>query len=101
LNEGYLNIGRPNEKKLASNEGWNRAKSGETVSVLSAGGGGWGDPLERDPAAVLDDVKNEMLSVEKAREWYSVVINDDLIDMAATEKLRAERKTMNDEQIRN
>lgn len=97
LNEGYLNKGRPNEKKLASNEGWNRAKSGETVSVLSAGGGGWGDPLERDPAAVLDDVRNEMLSLEKAREWYSVVFNDDVIDMAATEKLRGEKRTMNDE----
>lgn len=92
LNEGYLNKGRPNEKKLASNEGWNRAKSGETVSVLSAGGGGWGDPLERDPAAVLDDVRNEMLSVEKAREWYSVVIVDDQVDLAATEKLRAEKR---------
>jgi N-methylhydantoinase B len=92
LNEGYLNLGRPNEKKLASNEGWNRAKSGETVSVLSAGGGGWGNRLDRDPAAVLDDVRNEMLTGEKAREWYGVVIVDDEVDVAATEKLRAENR---------
>ena len=38
-----------------------------------AGGGGWGDPLERDPQAVLRDVRNEFVSVEAAREDYGVV----------------------------
>jgi len=90
LNEGYLNRGRENEKQLSSNEGWNRAKSGDTITVLSAGGGGWGNALDRDPVAVLDDVRNEMLTVGKAREWYGVVINGDDVDRPATEKLRAE-----------
>lgn len=89
LNEGYLNRGRENEKQLSSNEGWNRAKSGETITVLSAGGGGWGDPLSRDPIAVFDDVRNEMLSLEKAREWYGVDLDADGVDREATEKLRA------------
>jgi N-methylhydantoinase B len=89
LNEGYLNRGRENEKQLSSNEGWNRAKSGDTITVLSAGGGGWGSPLDRDPRAVLDDVRNEMLSPAKAREWYGVVVNGDDVDAEATEKLRA------------
>ena len=89
LNEGYLNRGRENEKQLSSNEGWNRAKSGDTITVLSAGGGGWGNPLDRDPAAVLDDIRNDMLSSEKAREWYGVVVNGDEVDAAATNKLRA------------
>ncbi|MFN2530917.1 MAG: hydantoinase B/oxoprolinase family protein [Pyrinomonadaceae bacterium] len=93
LNKGYLNRGRENEKQLSSNEGWNRAKSGETITVLSAGGGGWGNPLARDPAAVFDDVRNEMLSPAKAREWYGVVINGDQVDRDATEKLRTEIKT--------
>jgi N-methylhydantoinase B len=92
LNEGYLHRGTPHEKKLRSNEGWNRCQSGDTLTVISAGGGGWGHPLERDPAAVLDDVRNQMLSIEKARQWYGVVINGDQIDMVATEQLRAERK---------
>jgi N-methylhydantoinase B len=89
LNEGYLNRGRENEKQLSSNEGWNRAKSGDTITVLSAGGGGWGNPLDRDPAAVLDDIRNDMLSSEKAREWYGVVVNGDEVDAAATNELRA------------
>lgn len=89
LNEGYLNRGRENEKQLSSNEGWNRAKSGDTITVLSAGGGGWGSPLDRDPAAVLDDIRNDMLSSAKAREWYGVVVNGDEVDVAATNELRA------------
>jgi N-methylhydantoinase B len=92
LNEGYLNRGRENEKQLSSNEGWNRAKSGETITVISAGGGGWGNPLHRDPAAVFEDVRNEMLSAVKAREWYGVVINGDGVDLAATEALQAEMR---------
>jgi N-methylhydantoinase B len=92
LNEGYLNRGRENEKQLSSNEGWNRAKSGETITVLSAGGGGWGNPLARDPAAVFDDVRNEMLSGEKAREWYGVIIDVDQVDREGTEKLRTQMR---------
>ena len=92
LNEGYLNRGRENEKKLRSNEGWNKSKSGDTLTVLSAGGGGWGNPLDRDPVGVLDDVRNEMLTVEKAREWYAVLIDQDKVDEAATKRLRAEKK---------
>jgi len=55
-----------------------------------AGAGGWGDPLERDPAAVLKDVKNELLSVRKAEADYGVVIIKKEIDTRATAKKRAE-----------
>lgn len=96
LNEGYLNRGAPEEKKLSSNEGWNRSRSGDTLSVLSAGGGGWGDPLEREPDAVIDDVKNEMLSLEKARRWYGVVIDGRDVNREATGRLRAEMRAARD-----
>jgi N-methylhydantoinase B len=95
LNEGFLNRGEPNEKKLDSNEGWNKSKSGDTITVLSAGGGGWGDPLERDPQAVLEDIHNEMATVERAREWYGVVITEGQVDGAATEKLRMQMRAAN------
>ncbi|HEY4820008.1 MAG TPA: hypothetical protein VIH62_04155, partial [Xanthobacteraceae bacterium] len=57
-----------------------------------AGAGGWGDPLERDPAAVLKDVRNELLSAEKAIADYGVVVDTVrwTIDMAATTKAREE-----------
>ncbi len=55
-----------------------------------AGGGGWGDPLERDPERVLDDARNEFVSVEGAARDYGVVIDQDrwIVNEAATESLR-------------
>jgi N-methylhydantoinase B len=50
-------------------------KQGDIIRYEMAGAGGWGDPLERDPARVLDDVRNEYVSVETAREQYGVVLD--------------------------
>jgi N-methylhydantoinase B len=47
---------------------------GDVYEHRTAGGGGWGDPLERDPAAVANDVLNEKVSREAARELYGVEI---------------------------
>ena len=57
--------------------------------VRTGGGGGWGDPLERDPQLVRADVSEELVSRVAAREHYGVVFRDDLaIDQEATQKLR-------------
>jgi N-methylhydantoinase B len=58
------------------------------VIIQSSGGGGWGNPLERDPAAVLRDTIDGLTSLEAAREQYGVVIVDGAIDRAATDALR-------------
>ena len=56
-----------------------------------AGAGGFGDPLERDPAAVARDVRNEVVSREAARADYGVVIDDaGQVDPAASARLRDE-----------
>ena len=61
------------------------------VIVRTGGGGGWGDPLERDPEAVRADVVAELVSREAARSDYGVVIWADLtLDAPATQRLRAE-----------
>ena len=57
----------------------------------SAGGGGFGSPLEREPASVLADVLAEKVSVEAARTLYGVVVADGRVDEDATAALRAER----------
>ena len=59
-----------------------------------AGAGGWGDPLERDPAAVLRDVKNEFISIGAAAAEYGVVLDGDgrSVDAARTERCRAEHR---------
>ena len=52
-------------------------EAGDVYAHRMAGGGGWGDPFARDPAAVADDVANEKVSLEAARELYGVVIGAD------------------------
>ncbi len=55
-------------------------KRGDVFRHVHPGGGGWGDPLERDPAAVLQDVRNEFLSPAKALADYGVVIDTRRLD---------------------
>jgi N-methylhydantoinase B len=66
--------------------------SGEVLRHELAGGGGWGDPLERNPEKVLKDVRNELVSINSAREDYGVVIQLDSwsVDYNATQKLRSD-----------
>ncbi len=90
LNEGYLNRGSPGEKRLRSNEGWNKAQSGDSLTIYSAGGGGWGDPLKRPAEMVLADVVDEMVTDSWARERYGVVIEKGQINQNATAAARAE-----------
>ena len=62
---------------------------GDVLQVRSAGGGGRGSPLDRDPARVLRDVARGYVSPEAARGAYGVAIRDGAVDLAATEALRA------------
>jgi N-methylhydantoinase B len=94
--------GRPSENYLNPDAGGELIPSKLTMTIrkgdvfrhVLAGGGGWGDPLERDPAAVLRDVRNEFLSANRARADYGVIVDIKAwrVDIAATEKLRAEIK---------
>ncbi len=60
--------------------------------IVTAGGGGWGDPLERDPEKVRWDVLEGYVSIESARHDYGVVLQSGTleVDQAATDRLRAE-----------
>lgn len=48
---------------------------GDIVSIRTGGGGGWGEPLERDPVLVLRDVRNGFITPEIARDIYGVAID--------------------------
>jgi len=63
---------------------------GDRVIVTAGGGGGYGDPLDRDTEAVRQDVMDGYISFEHARLDYGVVITPETfeIDMKATQKLR-------------
>jgi N-methylhydantoinase B len=49
--------------------------SGDTLRIAWPGAGGWGDPLERDPEAVLRDVVEDKVSPQRARDVYGVVVD--------------------------
>jgi N-methylhydantoinase B len=66
--------------------------AGDVLRVLTGGGGGYGDPFERAPEAVLADVLDQKVSPDAARERYGVVIECEAIDEPATERLRSVRK---------
>jgi N-methylhydantoinase B len=61
------------------------------ITVASPGGGGFGDPMHRDPQAVLCDVRDGIVSPAKARAVYGVQLTSDLrrIDLDATAALRS------------
>ncbi len=66
-------------------------RRGDVFVFFAAGGGGYGDPLDREPGAVVHDVAQDWVSGERARSDYGVAIADDgAVDAAATEALRAD-----------
>ena len=64
---------------------------GDMYSLTMAGAGGYGDPLERDVYAVLDDVLQEKLTVDYVRREYGVVVDPESLELEikATEELRS------------
>jgi N-methylhydantoinase B len=65
---------------------------GESFVFESGGGGGWGDPRERDPEFVLRDVRDGFVSREQAADIYGVVLTDALeLDRTATQERRQTR----------
>ena len=63
--------------------------SGDQLVVELSGGGGYGDPLLRDPFSVLEDVVNERVSLETASSSYGVAIHDGAVDLEGTARLRS------------
>lgn len=64
-------------------------KSGDALRVVIGGGGGWGNPLDRDAAQVSLDVRNQLVSVENARDLYGVLLDGDgEVDEEATQEQR-------------
>jgi N-methylhydantoinase B len=76
--------GKPIPKQI-----WQEVTFGDIVEVRSPGGGGYGNPFDRDPDAVLADVVFGLVSIEGARTGYGVAITPDLtVDLDQTRALR-------------
>jgi N-methylhydantoinase B len=88
-----LNPGTPEERELSPVGEGVPLKRGDLLRLMTCGGGGWGDPFNRDPLAVQQDVARGFVSPQGALEDYGVVLNPTTleVDKAATEARRRER----------
>ena len=68
-----------------------RVFPGDVLHFVTWGGGGWGDPLERDPALVELEVRRGLVTERGARR-YGVVVGHNGVDTAATDALRAQMR---------
>jgi N-methylhydantoinase B len=80
----------PNAKVLVA-----QLKPGDAFKIRSGGGGGYGSPLERPLAQVVNDVRQGYVSLRAAADLYGVVLDPQTfeVDVAASEKLRAAKKS--------
>lgn len=70
-----------------------RLREGDRVRLVSPSGGGYGDPLERDPVLVAADVRERFVSIDSAERQYAVVLTaDGTVDGDSTERLRSARR---------
>jgi 5-oxoprolinase (ATP-hydrolysing) len=88
------NAGRPDEEHWPSKVTAFRLQADDTLAITVPNSGGYGDPLEREPDAVLSDVLDGFTTVELAERDYGVVIEpgEMTVDDDATQRLREERR---------
>ncbi len=90
-----INPGTPRERVLPGLVDDLPLKAGDLIRIRTTGGGGWGDPLEREPEAVRMDVVRGLVSLESAGRDYGLVLraeagDDFAIDARATGRRRDE-----------
>ena len=73
----FIKRGEDEVRKLRSKASGILLKKGDEIIWELGGGGGWGNPMKRDPKMVLDDVRAGYVSIDKAKELYGVVLDSD------------------------
>lgn len=98
-----LRTGEKREKPIAEMEGATYQPY-ELLGSLSQGGGGYGNPLDRDPERVRHRVREGWLSLERARDVYGVVLGTKseqyAVDYEATKKLREELRQKEEREVK-
>jgi N-methylhydantoinase B len=78
--EVVIDPGGPDEREVDALADAEEVRAGEMIRIRTTGGGGWGNPHERDPALVVRDVVWRKVSPEAALESYGVVLTGSLDD---------------------
>ncbi|WP_194926607.1 hydantoinase B/oxoprolinase family protein [Catenulispora pinisilvae] len=91
--EVVIDPGGPAERVVDALADAEPVRAGEVIRIRTTGGGGWGDPLERPVDEISRDLRWGKISAGGALSDYGVVLTDDrVVDLAATESLRAEMR---------
>jgi N-methylhydantoinase B len=88
--EFVINPGTPQERRHGKID-LLAVEKGDVVCLRTAGAGGYGNPMDREPNRVLDDVRRGLVSIEAAQARYGVALVGDEVDEHETAKLRADR----------
>lgn len=80
----------PPRESLGSKQDRIKVCTGDVLEWVTWGGGGWGDPLERDPESVGLEVRRRLVTRDGARRYGVVIDGDGKVDVAATAGLRGE-----------
>ncbi|MBI4333724.1 MAG: hydantoinase B/oxoprolinase family protein, partial [Chloroflexi bacterium] len=86
-NRFLLNPDTPREKLVSKTDG-EPIRAGDRMRIETPGGGGWGDPLEREPEAVQLDVIRGLVSPESARKEYGVILRPEGWEISREESRR-------------
>ena len=96
LQEDFIARLHDGEAPLPSKMPYHQFTKDDRITTIRACGGGYGNPLERDPTDVLDDVLDEYIDGAKARADYGVVIATNMkVDVEATAREREARRRGN------
>jgi N-methylhydantoinase B len=91
-----IDAGGPNEREVDALADADLVRAGEVIRIRTTGGGGWGDPLDRDLDAVVRDIRWGKVSVAAATADYGVILTGTgettAADIAATEAERSRRR---------
>jgi len=91
-NEMWIENPETRESRIFRSFALGPIEAGEFLRTKAAGGGGWGDPLDREAERVCDDVRDELISLERACAVYGVVLDPETLELqeAETEARRRE-----------
>lgn len=78
---GYATVWPGTDREYVSGMLYQDLRKDDRLTNRSGGGGGWGDPMLRDPKKVLADVRSGFVSIKGARDDYRVVIDPDTLDL--------------------
>lgn len=90
LNKGFF-YHNGEKITMSSKEAPREVSGGDIVELHACGGGGWGNPFERDPDKVYEDYLDEIISKEAAEKVYGVVFNQNGVDEESTKARRGQK----------